>query len=41
MIVLFDPAPIRLTLTSIVTPPAKVPGATVIVSPSWAALTAA
>ena len=41
MIVFADPAPIRLTLTSIVTPPANVPGAIVIVSPSWAASTAA
>lgn len=41
MIVAADPAPSRNTLLVIVTPPAKVPGPMVIVSPSCAALTAA
>jgi hypothetical protein len=36
-----DPAPRSWTLVVMVTPPAKVPGPMVIVSPSWAALTAA
>src|SRR5512132_651949 len=41
MTVSFAPAPLIVTLTSIVTPPANVPGAIMIVSPSLAALTAA
>ena len=36
-----EPAPLIATLLSMVTPPAKVPAATVIVSPSCAAVTAA
>ena len=41
MLVDAAPAPCRCKLVVIVTPPAKVPGPTVIVSPSCAALTAA
>src|SRR5439155_9245969 len=41
MVVAPAPAPRTSTLTSIVTPPANVPGPIVTVSPSWAALTAA
>jgi hypothetical protein len=41
MIVPLAPAPLIVTLTSIVTPPAYVPGKIMIVSPSLAALTAA
>src|SRR5262245_46635000 len=41
MTVSFAPAPLIVTLTSIVTPPAYVPGAIMIVSPSPAASTAA
>src|SRR5919198_4471812 len=41
MIVAAALAPTRLTLLSIVTPPLKVPAASLIMSPSWAASTAA
>ena len=41
MIVEPAPAPTIATLTSTVTPPAYVPGAITIVSPSWAASSAA
>jgi len=41
MTVAFAPAPTRLTLLSTAMPPANVPAAILIVSPSWAASSAA